>query len=113
MLEYSVTQNLVDHLPVARNQALLVKVDEVALDLLGIGFLGHSTGQIIANLIALHLFERVAECLKLLELALTQQLLNDLGEQVDVAVFVVEAMLFSDKGGQLRLFITLLSADDD
>lgn len=113
VLEDSVSEDLVDHFPVARDQALLVQVDEVAFDLLIGGIDRLTVRKIITNLVALDLLKRVAECLKLLQLALAQQFLDDFGEEVDVAILVVEFVLFADEGGQVRVFVALFSADDD
>ena len=81
MLEECVTENLVDALPIARNQALLVEIDKVALHLLiRVGGLLRVffANQIIANLVALDLLERVAEGLQLLHSSFAEQLFDDL-----------------------------------
>ena len=93
MLEESITQNLVHTLPIASDQALLVQVDKVALHLLIV--LGlcvpiiDATHKIVSDLVPLNLFERVAECLKLLDSAFTQELLDNLREKIDVAIMIV------------------------
>ena len=80
MLEESVSQDFVNLFPVARNQALLVQVDEVALDLLVVGLDAYvaSFHQIVSDLVSVDLLERVAESLQLLKLAFTEQLLDNL-----------------------------------
>ena len=101
MLEDSVAEDLVDGLPVARDQALLVEVDKVAFDLLCGGGGMISACEVVANLVALDLLQAVAEGLQLLELTFAQQLFDYLGQQVDVFVLVVEAMLFAHECGQV------------
>ena len=69
MLEEGITEDLIDTLPVARNQALFVKVNKVALDLLARSLsriCRNTINQVITDLIALNLLERVAEGLKFL-----------------------------------------------
>ena len=69
VLEEGITEDLIDTLPVARNQALFVKVNKVALDLLArsLSWICRNTiNQVITDLIALNLLERVAEGLKFL-----------------------------------------------
>ena len=93
MLEEGIAQDLVHTLPIARNQTLLVQVDKVALDLLiGLGLsvpVVDATHQIVPDLVPLDLLERIAEGLQLLYSALTEELLDNLREQIDVAVMVV------------------------
>ena len=69
VLEEGITEDLIDTLPVARNQALFVKVNKVALDLLArsLSWICRNTiNQVITDLIALNLLEGVAEGLKFL-----------------------------------------------
>ena len=69
VLEEGITEDLIDTLPVARNQALFVKVNKVALDLLARSLsriCRNTINQVITDLIALNLLEGVAEGLKFL-----------------------------------------------
>ena len=80
MLEEGIAEDLVHTLPIARNQALLVQVDKVALHLLTV--LGlcvpvvDTAHEIVPNLVSLDLLERVAESLQLLYSAFTQELFD-------------------------------------
>ena len=56
MLEELITKNLVDTLPISRDQALLVEVNEIALDLLRGWVNLDSIHQVVADLITLDLF---------------------------------------------------------
>ena len=78
MLEDSITKDLVDSFPVSSDQALLIQVYEVAFDLLSSGRGMLSASKVITNLVPLHLLKAVTKSLQLLQLALTQQLFDDL-----------------------------------
>jgi len=80
VLEEGIAEDLVDALPIARDEALLVEVDEVALDLLagiGLSCVGDTVHQVVADLIALHLLQGIAKGLEFLELTLSEQLFDD------------------------------------
>ena len=66
MLKEGVTQDLVDALPIARDQALLIQVDKVALDLLiALIVIAHvalgATFQMVIDLAACCVFKRVTK----------------------------------------------------
>lgn len=88
--EDSVSENLVDLLPVPRDHALLVQVDEVALDHLGSWPAHHGRGNVLV--LGVDHLESVAEGLQLLHFLLSQKLLDDVVQQVLVAVLVLKLM---------------------
>ena len=89
MLEDGIAKHPVHILPVARDQTLLVQVDEVALDhfiRIPSLHLGDAILQTIPNLIALDFLERVAKGLEFLDSLFSQKLFDSIGKQVDILV---------------------------
>ena len=88
-----VTHDLVDGLPVSRDHALLVQVNEVALDKLGV--VGSALRMCLLQQVAIPLFEGVAEGLQLLQLLLSEELFDDLAQQVHISVFVLKLVVLT------------------
>ena len=106
-----VTEDLIDGLPIAGDHALLVQVDEVALDELGV--VCGTVGVGLLQQVVVALLQRVAEGLQLLEFLLSKELFDYLAQQVHVPVIVLELVVLAGQLLQQLLVVVLLGADDD
>ncbi len=93
VLKESISQDFVDLFPVACDQALLVQIDEVALNLLLIVIHLATVLEVVSDLVAMDLLEGVAESLQLLQFSLAQKFFNDFRKEINVAVCIVKLVL--------------------